>query len=237
MRKISIIIKDLLKIYEADGKDAEEYLKKARKLKEKFGPGFAIAYCWFYSVPQKWTQIEPQIFELARYTNSFDLNTILSMPNEKIIKILRPMIFYNKISIQFKKFCKAIKEEYHSWDNFAEELMKESIFIIFEKLRKYKGTRITFKNLSAMKIFIGRDNDLFILDTHVAKVFGLSRKEQGKYKVKKELFKNLLDLSIKITNKLKDEGLNQITVASWSLAIWFNKAKIRAQKLLSMMNN
>jgi len=166
-----------------------------------------------------------------KHANSFDLNTVLSMPPEEITGILKPIIFHNQISLQLKKFCKAVSEEYQSWDNFVDELMGESIFDIFEKLRQYKGTRITFKNLAAMKIFVGMNDNVPIFDTHVAKVLGFDKREQSKYKVQRKLFENLLEFSEKITSRLKDVGLNA-TIAKWSLAIWFDKANIRASQLL-----
>jgi hypothetical protein len=59
MRKPKEIVKEVAEIYSKNG--AEEYLRRARKLKELYGPSFTIVYCWFYSVPQKWTQVEPKI--------------------------------------------------------------------------------------------------------------------------------------------------------------------------------
>ena len=53
MRDIESIVKEVADIYRESGKEAEEYLRKARRLKERFGLGLAIIYCWFYSVPQK----------------------------------------------------------------------------------------------------------------------------------------------------------------------------------------
>jgi hypothetical protein len=54
MREIESIVKDVVEIYQKHDKDAEIYLDKARKLERTFGPGLAIVYYWFYSVPQKW---------------------------------------------------------------------------------------------------------------------------------------------------------------------------------------
>lgn len=82
MRDLDEIVKEVAEIYRRSGKEAEEYLHKARRLREKFGPGLAVVYCWFYSVPQKWTQVEPKIFELGRRTNFFDLNMMLTIPQE-----------------------------------------------------------------------------------------------------------------------------------------------------------
>ena len=59
MRGIESIVKEVSQIYRESGVDAQEYLYKARKLKERFGSGLALVYCWFYSVPQKWTRVEP----------------------------------------------------------------------------------------------------------------------------------------------------------------------------------
>ncbi len=235
MRGLEEIVKDIAKIYRKSGKEAEEYLLKARKLKERFGSGLAIVYCWFYSVPQKWTQVEPKIFELMEHTNSFNLDLILAMPAEKIASILRPMIFYNEISLQFKNLCKAIRNEYSSWNAFAYALDKESIFAIFDKLRKNRGIRLTFKNLAAMKIFVGKEDNLLILDTHVAKILGINKREQKEYRTQNKSFKSLLDFSERVTQRLAKHGL-KITMAEWSLAIWFHRAKIPANKLLYTLN-
>lgn len=200
MRDIGSIVKDVAEIYRESGNEAEEYLNKARGLKEKFGTGPAIVYCWFYSVPQKWTQVEPKIFELSKYTSSFDLNTILKIPTESLAMTLKPMIFHNNISLQLKKFCEVIRSEYHSWDSFDKALSEENVFTIFRRLRSFKATRVTFKNLSAMKIFVGMDNNLLILDTHVAKVLGISKNEVSRYRIQERFFKNLLAFSKKITH-------------------------------------
>ncbi len=73
MRKLEEIVEEVTWIYSQSSNQAEEYILKARKLTEKFGSGLAIVYCWFYSIPQKWTQVEPKIFELAKETNFLDL--------------------------------------------------------------------------------------------------------------------------------------------------------------------
>lgn len=232
MRDLEEIVKDVIKIYQKSGRCAEEYLHKARMLKDKFGFGTAIVYCWFYSVPQRWVQIEPKIFKLMKYTNSYNLPKMASIPSEKAAQILKPMIFYKVIAAQLKKFCKVVKDEYSSWNNFAKALIKESIFTIFEKLRRHEGVRVTYKNLAAMKIFVGNDDNLLILDTHVAKVLGIDKGEQNKYRIQKKLFESLLNFSKKITNRLKDNEFSEITMAKWSLAIWFNKAGISADELL-----
>lgn len=232
MRKPEEITKEVIKIYRESGKEAREYLRKARKLKEKFGSGLAVTYCWFYSVPQKWTQVEPKIFELAKKTNSFHLDTVLTIPKKNLAATLKPMIFRNEISSQLKNFCKAIKSEYSSWDNFADALKKESFFGIFGKLRKYKNIRLTFKNLAAMKIFVGMDNDLIILDTHVAKALGIKKSERSRYITRGTTLQNLLDFSKEITNGLRKKGFSDVFTAKWSLAIWFNKTNTHADELL-----
>jgi hypothetical protein len=231
MKEIRDIIQEVSEIYNRNGKEAELYLKKARKLKESFGPGAAIVYCWFYSVPQKWTQVEPKIFQLMEYSNCFNLNTILMMPDGKIAKILRPMIFYNEIALQLKNFCSAIKSEYSFWQNFAHALENENIFTTFRKVRKKKGTRITFKNLAAMKSFVGMDDNFVILDTHVANVLGINNVMLAKTRANELLFKNLLEAARAITHELKKE-YNDISTIKWSLSIWFAKAKISAKELL-----
>ena len=231
MRDIQSIIKEVAEIYRESGNEAEEYLREARRLKEKLGPGLAVVYCWFYSVPQKWTQVEPKIFELMKHTNSFDLATILSMPQRAIASILKPMIFYNEISLQLQNFCRAIKNEYSSWNHLAEALTRECILSLFEKLRKHRNIRLTFKNLSAMKILVGMDDDLLILDTHVAKVIGLKENEMNKYRIRVPFFLSLLELSKRITNEL-GRKFNEITTTKWSLAIWFYRTRIRAEELL-----
>jgi endonuclease III len=234
MRDIKSIVKDVAEIYRESGNEAEEYLRKARMLKKRFGPRLAIIYCWFYSVPQRWAQVEPKIFELMKHTNSFDLDKILTIPAESLARMLKPMIFYNNISLQLKRFCEAIKSEYYSWSSFEKALTQESIFAIFKKLRSYKGSRITFKNLSAMKIFVGMEDNLLILDTHVGKVLGLNKNEAGKCRVQETRFKDLLKTSEEITGKLRMQGFNSMRMVKWSLAIWFNEAKIAANKLLSV---
>ena len=233
MRNIQSIVKDVVKIYRESGSEAVEYLYKARRLKERFGPGLAIVYCWFYSVPQKWTQVEPKIFEIMKRTNYFDLDLMSKVSKEELATTLKPMIFYNEISIQLKNFCKAIQDEYGSWKSFAEANEKQDIFSIFKKLRNHGGIRLTFKNLAAMKSFVGLSNDFLILDTHVAKVLGISKDVRNKYKVQEKLFKNLLIFANKTTTALRRKGFHRISAIQWSLAIWFNKTKIRANHLLT----
>jgi len=232
MRDIESIVKDVAKIYRESGKEAEEYLRKARRLKERFGPGLAIVYCWFYSVPQKWIQIERKVFELIKLTNGFELNTMLTMESDTLAKMLKPMIFYNEIARGFKNFCFAVRNEYGCWNNFSQNLKNKEIFKLFKELKRYRGIRITFKNLSAMKIFVGMEDNLLIVDKHVAGVLGLDKNEVKRYKVQEMHFKNLLKKVKKVTNQLRTLGFKDICPAKWSLAIWFNQTKIRANKLL-----
>lgn len=236
MREIERIVQDVAEIYlESAEQVEEEYLPKARKLKELFGPGLAVVYCWFYSVPQKWTEVEPRIFELSKLTNSFDLEMVLSEP-ELGLMLKKMKIFYNVISTQLKNFCRAVKNEYGSWDGFVEALEKENIFAIFKRLRvKYKNMRLTFKNLAAMKILVGGNEGLLILDRHVAKVLGLSNDEAIQYRVQENLFQRLLEFSEEITHRLEALGFDGMSTSKWSLAIWFNKAKVQATKLLPNM--
>jgi endonuclease III-like uncharacterized protein len=233
MRDIQSIVKEVVDIYRENGNDAEEYLRKARKLQDNFGPGPAIVYCWFYSVPQKWTQVEPKILEFMKRTDYFDLDTILAIPIESLAMMLKPMIFHNSIALQLKRFCQAIKGEYGSWDAFSKVLSQESIFTLFNALSRLKGIRLTFKNLAAMKIFVGMSDNLIILDTHVAKVLGISKHEASKCRVQDSLFKNLLEKSEEITWQLRSRGLYGVSMALWSLAIWFSGAKIQVNRLLS----
>jgi len=142
------------------------------------------------------------------------------------------MIFYNEISFQLKNFCRAIKDEYGSWEKFAEAIEKQDVFSVFKKLRKHRGIRLTFKNLAAMKSFVGLSNDFLILDTHVAKVLGISKDIRNKYRVQEKLFKDLLLFSDRITQVLEREGFQKVTTIEWSLAIWFNMAGILAGELL-----
>jgi len=232
MREVETIAGDVTEIYRKSGSEAEKYLSKVRKLGGILGPGPAIIYCWFYSVPQKWTQVEPKIFELMECTNSFDLDVILSMPPRAIASVLKPMIFCNQISAQLKRFCSAIKDEYNEWNNFAEALRQENIFAIFWRIRKNRNVRVTFKNLAAMKAFVGLDDDLVILDTHVAKVMGIGRNELSNFRTHESPFKNLLETAKDVTAKLRKEYSDVATI-KWSLAIWFNATKISAIELLT----
>ena len=233
MRDIGLIVKEIAEIYRRSGDQAEEYLQKARKLKKMFGPGLAIVYCWFYSVPQKWSQVEPKIFELMSLTNSFDLDTMLEISKEQLAAMLKPMIFYNEIALQLKNFCGAVKGGYESWEFFAEVIKERDILSVFENLRKHGGIRLTFKNLAAMKSFVGLSNDFLILDTHVAKVLGINKDVRNKYRVQEKLFKDLLIFSDRITQALEREGFQRMTTIRWSLAIWFNKTGVQADELLT----
>jgi len=231
MRRIDSIVEDVADIYHTSGRDAEEYLYKARKLKEEYGPGLAVVYCWFYSVPQKWSQVEPKVFDLMKKANSFDLDEMLAMPVESLASKLKPIIFYNKIALQLKRFCETIRAKYGSWGLFCDILCEENIFSIFKALRRFEDIRLTFKNLAAMKIFVGLEDNLLILDTHVAKVLGINNKEASKYRVRELLFRSLLTRHDEITERLRLRGIDTC-MAKWSLAIWFNGAKIKANSLL-----
>lgn len=237
MRRIKDIAEDVSRIYRRNRKDAEGYLCKARKLEEKFGSGLAIVYCWFYSVPQRWTQLEPRIFELMRLTDSFGLDTILSTSKEELAAMLKPTIFHNEIAFQLKNFCNVVKGEYESWESFTKVIKERDVLSVFKKLRKNRGIRLTFKNLAAMKSFVGLSNDLLILDTHVAKVLGISKDLRNKYRVQEKLFMHLLTLANLITQRLEREGFRKMTTIQWSLAIWFNKAKISSNDLLPQLEN
>lgn len=233
MRDSENIVKAITEIYREGGIDAQKYLHKARKLKVKFGPGLAIVYCWFYSVPQKWAKVEPKIFELMEHADFFDLETMSQISREELATMLKPTIFPNELALQLKNFCKAIQLEYDSWESFAKAIENNDIFSILKKLRKYRGIRLTFKNLAAMKSFVGMSNDFIILDTHVAKVLGICKSERSKYCVQEKLFKNLLIFSKRITHRLQGEVSQELTAIQWSLAIWFDKAKLHANDLLA----
>ena len=233
MKKIDRIAADVADIYNKNSQQAREYLLRARRLREQFGTGPAIVYSWFYSLPQRWIQVEPHIFRLMRHTDSYDLNTILSLSGKRLATMMRPVIFYNQVSTQLKNFCRAVQIAYISWNNFAEVLGTESIFTLFKTLRNCKNNRVTFKNLAAMKGFVGMNDDLVILDTHVAQVMGMSTQEARKYRTQVERFKNLLKTTNKITKELETCGVDDISTIKWSLAIWFSKANIQADDLLS----
>jgi len=233
MKEIQRMITDVEDIYQKNRQQAKEYLLKARKLSAQFGTGPAIAYSWFYSVPQRWIQIEPKIFRLMRQTNSYDMDTILSLSRKKLATMIRPIIFYNQVSTQLRNFCGAVRDSYATWHRFGEALEKDSVFTLFGTLRSHENTRVTFKNLAAMKSFVGMNDDLVVLDTHVAEAFGISKKEAGKYRTQPENFKNLLEIANEVTKELRTHGIYDITTIEWSLAIWFSQAKIRPGELLS----
>jgi len=232
-KAITALTMKIHKIYEEKSKDATIYLERARKMKDNFGSGFSVVYCWFYSVPQKWTVLEPKIFKLADKTNNFDLDFIVQISLSKLTELMKSFMFYNKISLQLKNFCEAIKKEYFSWDEFIEEIKKESIFDIFNILNKHSNIRVTFKNLAAMKIFIGQEDDLLILDTHIANVLGINKNDLHKYRLKENYFESLLKLACMITDRLKCLGLPEVTLAKWSLSIWFYETKTPGEVLLN----
>jgi len=233
MKKMKRVVADVADIYDKHSWQAREYVLRARRLSEQLGTGPAIVYSWFYSVPQRWVQVEPQIFRLIKETNSYDLDTILSLSEKKLAAMMRPVIFYNQISTQLKNFCRTVRDSYISWDHLAGALGKESIFALFETLRNYRNNRVTFKNLAAMKSFVGMSDDLVILDTHVAEVMEISREEAGKCRTRMECFKNVLGTANRVTKELETAGIKDVSTIKWSLAIWFRKANIREHSLLS----
>lgn len=233
MKKIETIVRDVVHVYHEKNHQAKGHLLKARRLAGRFGTGPAIVYSWFYSIPQRWIQLEPEIFRLMRLTNAYDLDTILSLSEKRLAKMMRSVIFYNQLSGQLRNFCRAVRDSYVSWDQFAQALREENVFRVFRTLRNYKNNRVTFKNLTAMKSFVGMDNDLVILDTHVAGVMGISKQEAIKYRTQVKHFKNLLETTSRITKELETRGIKDISTIKWSLAIWFSKANINADALLS----
>jgi len=230
------LVRMIAEIYARYGKDAEDYLSRARSIISYLGSGTAVIYCWFFSVPQKWTQIEPKIFDLMKQTNMFNLNDISRITYTDIAFILRPMVFYNQIALQFLNFCSAIKKEYFSWDNFAKELKNREIFDIFTKLKKYRNIRLTFKNLAAMKIFVGNEDNMIIFDTHISKFMNINdAKKRRIIKLNADAFRHLLYFSNMITNRLRNLGFRNITLAKWSLAVWFSRSNTRSQDLLNIL--
>ncbi len=167
---------------------------------------------------------------MAKHTDNFDLETILNTSDKTIARILRSIVFHNEVSFQLKDFCKAVYYEFNSWDSFVNEMDTKSVFTTFTKLRKYKRIRLSFKNLAAMKIFVGMDDNLLILDRHVAKTFGLNESEQNKYRSRGDMFWHIVTISETITEKLKEKGLN-VTMAKWSLSLWFDGAGMSADEL------
>lgn len=129
---------------------------------------------------------------------------------------------------KLKEIFEEVVEIYH-----RRALSQEPVFTIFERLRKYKGARVTFKNLAAMKIFVGMDDNLIIVDSHVAKVLGINRREASKCRIRETRFISLLERCGEITDKLRERGLGNVSMVKWSLAIWFDKAKIPSSRLLS----
>lgn len=232
MKTYAEVIKETRQIYRAYYGQAEEYLTKARRLKKLCGPAFAIIYCWFFSIPQRWIKLEPKIFEFGERTRNFDLETILKTSTGEIAEALKPMIFHNEISRQLKNFCAMIKNEYSSWQKFAEVLTQENIFDLFKKFRMHNGIRITFKNLAAMKIFVGMENDLLIPDTHLAKILGLNIRELARCKTRELHFRRLLNFSKQVTDALQSE-FDNVSLAKWSLAIWFSQTKVLPSQLLA----
>jgi len=232
MKKIETLIKELTVICNKSDRQARNYLVRAREMKDRFGDGFAVIYCWFYSVPQKWTIIEPKIFELIEPTNSFDLETMIKIPAEQLALPLKAVIFSKVLSIQMKNFCKAIRVEYGSWDDFVHELRDQNLFKIFRRLRKYRNIRVTFKNLMAMKIFLGKEDDLMILDGHIADFLRIDEKLLAKCKSQEPYLRDLLETSQRITNQLRMQGLQYMTTAIWTLSVWFEKSKVMPNELL-----
>ena len=237
MKKFNELISHIADIYSKKHSDAEKYLNKARKLKYIFGNGSAIIYSWFYSIPQKWIIVEPKILELMAHTNYFDLNKLLSIPEKRLMKKLKSLVFNKTISVQLINFCKAVRYEYDSWDNFSEDLKIKDIFNIFKKLRKYNNIRVTFKNLAAMKVFVGNANNLIILDTHISETLGIKKTDIRKYRTNEQYFKNLLKYCENITSALVNRSLKNVTMIKWGLSIWFEKAKISAEHLLPLVEN
>jgi len=112
------------------------------------------------------------------------------------------MIFRNVIACQFKNFCRVIKDKYSTWDCFADALKEKHIFDLFNQLRTHQSIRLTFKNLSAMKVFVARDDNLIILDRHVARVLGILE-YKNLYVQNRKCFEMLLSLANKITKKTR----------------------------------
>jgi len=235
MREVKEIVRDVTEIFQKTGQEAKDYLDKARKLKRVFGSGPAVVYCWFFSVPQKWIQVEPTIFKVMGLTKFFDLDTIIMTPIDQLATILRPIVFHNKMALYLKNFCRAIKNEYGSWKYFDEALERENIMDIIGKLRKYNAA-VTFKNLAAMKIIVGMNNNLIILDTHVSRVLGIRKKQICKFKTQNKSYAVLLRLSNIISNRLRANKYNA-TIAEWSLSLWFYGSGIHSSELLQMVNS
>lgn len=232
LRETQDIINDAVVIFEKNGNDAINYFNKTRKLTSQFGAGFAISYCWFYSTPQKWTYVEPKIFEISKKTQLFNLDLILEINSKSLALMFKPLLFSNELSKQFLCFCKAIKKSYGSWDNFKTSLELDDMFLIFNRIRKHKHTRLTFKNLAAMISFIGFEEKFPILDTHIGTFLGINRVKRSRFVTNENLFRNLLNFTQTITDDLS-KTYPEVSTIKWSLAVWFNRTKLNSSHLLT----
>ncbi len=231
-RESQNIVKDLLDIFKVSGIDAIDYLNRVRTLESKFGTGFAISYCWFYSTPQKWMFVEPKIFDLAERTESFDLETILEINFNELSNMFKPLLYSNELSFQFSRFCKAIKGNYGTWTNFKKAIMSENLSRILNKLRKSSNIRLTFKNLAAMASFVGNFDIYPILDTHVGKILGINKYQRAKCVIHGKSFEEVKNYSEEITSKLANT-FHELTTIQWSLSVWFNGSGLSSNDLLS----
>jgi hypothetical protein len=84
----------------------------------------------------------------------------------------------------------------------------------------------------AMKIFLGMEDNLMILDGHVADFLGIDRRFLARCKYQESCLRDLLETSQKITSRLKTIGFPSMTTAIWSLSVWFEKAKVIANELI-----
>jgi len=230
--KIHETVGKLKELYPRFKEEATEYLNKARKIETVLGPGTAICYCWFYSVPQRWTALEPRIMKLAEETEYFNLERILKLRYSELKCLFNGIVFHNIISLQFRRFCGAIAKIYGSWEKFGKILKEKDIVALFRELRNESNIRLTFKNLSAMKIIVGQDDNLLIPDTHVGNFLGLTFREITMCRQDPKAFLALIDQCHLITRELKVLGLKDISTAKWSLAVWFSKSKTSASQLL-----
>jgi len=230
--KIHETVERVKKLYPEYRDEAEEYLRKARKIKTSLGLGTAICYCWFYSIPQRWKALEPRIIKLAERTRYFNLKNIMELSYDELRCIFNSIVFHDIISLQFKKFCNAIVKIYGSWEEFEKALIQRDIVDLFNELRAEGKIRLTFKNLSAMKIIVGQDDDLIILDIHVGRFLGLSTNEVALCRQSPKAFLALMDQCFAITKELKNLGFKDISTVKWSLAIWFSKTGTSASQLL-----
>ena len=233
MRGLKDLSKDIARIYRQNRTDAYQYLHKARRLRENYGASLPIVYCWFYSTPLKWTIVEQKVFKLHADTHSFDLQSVTNMSAKEMLSLLKPMPFSRRTSIQLISFCNFVKDTYASWESFADAVKNEDIFSLFRISRFHSNTRLTFKNLSAMKSFVGSSNNLLILDTHVSRILGLNLYQRTSYVTEEKRFRDLLKYADEITQRMREDGLDNVTTIEWSLSIWFNKAKIHADRLLT----